>query len=74
MKVIFVSAIKIGENTINILKQLFFTLDLLFVTSKQIPTYRKLNLPLTSSIYFVFLHLEMQETLEQTKPSCLTTL
>ena len=29
--------------------------------------YRKLNLPLTTSIYFVFLPLEMQERLEQTK-------
>ena len=61
----FVSAIKIGENIINILKFLFFTINLHFVTSNQIPAYRKLNLPLTSSIYFVFL--EMQKTLQQIK-------
>ena len=61
------SATKIGENTTNILKLLFFTINLHFVTSNQISTYRKLNLPLTSSIYFVFLSLEMQKTLEQTK-------
>ena len=33
----------------------------------QIPTYRKPNSPLTSSIYLVFLPLEMQERLKQTK-------
>ena len=38
-----------------------------FVSSNQISTYRKLNLPLTSSIYFIFLPLEMQKRLEQTK-------
>ena len=59
-KVIFVSTTKIGENTTNISKLLFFTLNLHFVTSNQISTYRKLNLPLTSSIYFIFLPLEMQ--------------
>ena len=67
MKVIFVSATKTGENTTNIWKLLFFTINLHFVTSNQISTYRKLNLPLTSSIYFVFLPLEMQKRLEQTK-------
>ena len=67
MKVIFVSATKIGENTTNISKLLFFTINLHFVTSNQISTYRKLNLPLTSSIYFVFLPLEMQKRLKQTK-------
>ena len=46
---------------------LFFTINLHFVTSNQISTYRKLNLPLTSSIYFVFLPLEMQKRLKQTK-------
>ena len=55
------SATKIGENITNILKLLFFTINLHFVTSNQISTYRKLNLPLTSSIYFVFLPLEMQK-------------
>ena len=59
-KVIFVSTTKIGENTTNISKLLFFTLNLHFVISNQISTYRKLNLPLTSSIYFIFLPLEMQ--------------
>ena len=39
-----------------------------FVTSSQISTYRKLNLPLTSSIYFVFFPLEMQKK-TQTDPS-----
>ena len=58
-KVIFVSATKIDENTTNISKLLFFTLNLHFVTLSQISTYRKLNLLLTSSIYFVLLPLEM---------------
>ena len=36
-------------------KLLFFTIiNLHFVTSNQISTYRKVNLPLTSSIYLVF--------------------
>ena len=61
------STTKIGENTTNISKLLFFTINLHFVTSNQISTYRKLNLPLTSSIYFVFLHLEMQKRFKQTK-------
>ena len=55
------SATKIGENTTNILKLLFFTINLHSVTSNQISTYRKLNLLLTSSIYFVFWPLEMQK-------------
>ena len=46
---------------------LFFTIDLHFVTSNQMCTYRKLNLPITCSIYLVFLPLEMQRTLKQTK-------
>ena len=46
---------------------MFFTIHLRIVTSNQIPMYRKLNLSLTSSIYFVFLHLEMQKTLKKTK-------
>ena len=69
MKVIFVSATKIGENTTNILKLLFFTTNLHFVTSNQITTYRKLDLPLTSSIYFVFLPLAMQKKKIQTDQS-----
>ena len=36
---------------------LFFTINLCFFTSKQIPTYRKPNFPLTSSICLVFLPL-----------------
>ena len=44
------SATKIGENTTNVLL-LFFTTNLPFVTSNQISTYRKLNLPLVSSVY-----------------------
>ena len=67
MEVIFVSATKIVENTKNILKLLFFTINLHFATSNQISTYKKLNLPLTSSNYFVFLPLEMQNRLEQTE-------
>ena len=58
--------IKIDENTTNISKLLFFTIHLHFVISNQISTYRKLNLPLRSSIYFAFLPLEMQERLKQT--------
>ena len=58
---------KIGESTTNISKLLFFTINLHFVTSNQTSTYRKLNFPLTSSIYLVFLHLEMQKRLKQTK-------
>ena len=61
------SATKIGENAINILKLLFFTINLHFVTLNQISPYRKLNLPLTNSIYFIFLLLEMHKKLEQTK-------
>ena len=46
---------------------LFFTINLYFATSNQISTYRELNLPLSSSIYFGFLPLEMQKRLKQTK-------
>ena len=53
------SATKIGENSTNILKLLVFMINLHFVTSNQISTYRKLKLSLTGSIYFVFLPLEM---------------
>ena len=38
-----------------------------FITSNQIPTYRKPHFPLTSSIYLVFLPLEMKRRLKQTK-------
>ena len=55
------SATKIGENTTTILKLLFFVINLHSVTSNQISRYRNLNFPLTSSIYFVFLPLEMQK-------------
>ena len=37
------------------------------VTSNQISTYRKLNLPLISSIYFIFLPLEMQKNSNRPK-------
>ena len=53
------SATKIGKNSTNILKLLVFMINLHFVTSNQISTYRKLKLSLTGSIYFVFLPLEM---------------
>ena len=61
------SATKIGENTAHISKLQFFTINLHFVTSNQISTFRKLNFPLSSSIYFVFLPLEMQKRFKQTK-------
>ena len=63
------SATKIGENTTNISKLLFFTINLHFVTSNQLRHFvtSKLNLPLSSSIYFVSLPLEMQKRLKQTK-------
>ena len=48
-------------------KLLFFTIDLHFATSNQISAHRKLNLPLTCSIYLVFLPLEMQRKLRQIK-------
>ena len=61
------SVTKIGESTTKISKLMCFTINLHFVKSNQISTYRKLNFPLTSSIYFVFLPLKMQKRLEQTK-------
>ena len=66
-KVTFVSPTKTGENKTNILKLLFFLINLHFVLLNQISPYRKLNLPLTSSVYFVFLPLEIQKRLQQTK-------
>ena len=64
------SASKIGKSTTCILKPMFVTINLHFVKSNQISTYRKLNLPPTSSIYFFFLPLEMQKRLEQAKAYC----
>ena len=61
------STTKVGENITNILKLLFFTINLHFVVSKQISGYRKLNLLRTSSVYLVFLPLEVQRRLQQTK-------
>ena len=61
------SATKISESTTNILKLMFFSINLHFFKSNQISTYGKLNLTFTSSIYFVFLPLEMQKRLELTK-------
>ena len=46
-------------------KLLVFTINLRFVTSNQIPTYRETNFPLTSSIYLVFLPPEMQGRLKK---------
>ena len=65
------SATKIGKNTTKISKLLFVTVNLHFVTSNQISTFRKLNLPLSSRIYFVFLPLEMQKKTQadQSMPS-----
>ena len=61
----FVSATKIGQDKTSIFKLLFFTINLHLVTSHQTSTYRKLNQPLVTSIYVVFLPLEMQKRLEQ---------
>ena len=47
----------------NILKLLFFTINLHFVTSNQIST----NFPLISSIYFVFVPVEIHKRLKKTK-------
>ena len=47
--------------------KMFFTINLHFIPSNKIYTYRKLNLSLTNSIYLVFLPLEMQRKLTQTK-------
>ena len=63
------SATKIGENTTNILKLLFFTMNLHFVTSNQLSTFRKLNLPLMSCVYFAFFPLEMQKKKTRTDQS-----
>ena len=57
MKITFVSTKKIGKTNQHF-KLLFLTINLRFVTSNQISKYRKLNLPLTSSIYLVILPLE----------------
>ena len=61
------SARKKNKNTTGILKLLFFTINVHFITSNQILTYRKSDLPLTSGIYLVFLLLEMQGRLKQTR-------
>ena len=50
MKVIFVSATIIGESTTNISKLLFLIINLHFLTSNQISTFRKPNLPLSLSL------------------------
>ena len=51
-KFIFLSTTKISENKANILNCCY--------QAKQIPPYKRPNLPLTSSIYLVFFSLEMQ--------------
>ena len=48
-------------------KLLFFTINLHFITSNLIYTYRKLNLFLTNSIHLVSLPLKMGQRLKQTK-------
>ena len=63
----FYSATKIVGNTSQNFKLLFFKINLPFVRWNQISPYRKQNLPLTSSIYLVFLPLKMQARLQQTK-------
>ena len=62
MKVIFVSATKTGENTTNISKLLFFTIHLHFITSNQISAYKKLNLPLSSSIFCLLISGNAKQT------------
>ena len=52
--------VKNRQKRIQILKLVFFTLTLHFLTSNEITTHRNLSLPLTSSIYLVFLPLEIQ--------------
>ena len=47
-------------------KLLFFTINLHFLTSYQIPTYRTPNFPQSSSIYLVLLPLKMQGRLKET--------
>ena len=49
------SATKTNKNTTNISKLLFFSIYLHFITSNQISTYKKLNFPLSSSIFFCLL-------------------
>ena len=69
------SATKISENTINVLKLLLFTINLQFVTSIEVSTYRKLNLPLASNIYNFFLPLEIQKDSNRTKyTTCFLTM
>ena len=58
---------KYGKTQITFLTAVFFPINLHFITLNQVSTYRKLNFPLTSSIYFVFLPFEMQKRLKQTK-------
>ena len=51
-----IKEVKFSESATNILNCCFFTINLYFVTSNQIPTYRKLNLSPTGSIYVVVFH------------------
>ena len=48
-------------------KLLFFTTNLHSVTSSQISTYKKINLPLTTTVYLVYLPLDVNNRLKQTK-------
>ena len=61
------SATKIGENTINILKLLFFKINLHFGRSDYRSTCGKLNLLRINNICLVFSSWEMQRRLMQTK-------
>ena len=48
-------------------KLLFFTINLHFVTSDQVSTYTKQNLPLTNIIYLVQSSLQKAKRFKQTK-------
>ena len=61
------SATKIGESKTKNLKTAIFHNKFTLCKINQISTYRKLNLPLTSSIYYVSLPVEMQKRLKETK-------
>ena len=58
------SATKIGKNTTNILKLLYFTINLHFVPLNQISTYRKVNLP--HKQYFLHLLTSRNAKMNQT--------
>ena len=55
-------------------KLLFFTINLYFVISGQVSTYRKLNLPLTSIIYLVQSSFPKKSKKDSNRPKLLDTL